>query len=168
MPFSEFKPREMKENPLSLIGDKWMLITAGDETKHNTMTASWGGIGVVWGKDAATVLVRPQRYTREFIEAQERLSLCFFLNGYREQLNLCGTKSGRDLDKANACGFTPVYADQTVYYEQADLVFICRKLYAQDMEPECFLDRAQDEKWYPEHDYHRVYVCEIMKALRKN
>ena len=76
--FKKIAPKELKENPFSLIGDKWMLITAGTEERCNTMTASWGGLGVIWGAPAATCYIRPQRYTKEFIDQEEYFTLTFF------------------------------------------------------------------------------------------
>lgn len=167
MSFLEIKPKELEISAFEAIGEKWMLITAGTPEKYNTMTASWGGMGVLWNKDVAFIVVRPQRYTREFIEEQEEFSLSFFLNGYREELSLCGKKSGREIDKAAACGLTPTFDYGAPVFEQADIALVCRKLYVQDMQSDCFIDKAVDAAMYPGKDYHRIYVGEIVKALKK-
>ena len=78
MSFREIKPEELKENPFDLIGKQWMLITAGDETKCNTMTASWGGVGIMWGKPTATAYIRDSRFTKEFVDGSEYYTLSFF------------------------------------------------------------------------------------------
>lgn len=160
----EISVKTIRENIFELVGDKWMLVTAGNQEKCNTMTASWGGAGVLWGKDVAFLFVRPTRYTYEFIERESTFSLSFFLEGHRETLGLCGSKSGRDIDKFAACGLTPAYSGGTPYIGQADRVLICRKLYAQDIDPEKFTDASLDAKWY-HGDYHRMYVVEITQAL---
>ena len=166
--FKKIAPKELKENPFSLIGDKWMLITAGTEERCNTMTASWGGLGVIWGAPAATCYIRPQRYTKEFIDQEEYFTLTFFGEEYRKALSLCGSKSGRDIDKVKECGFTVKTAEcGAPYFEQAELVLVCRKLYADDLRPEKFTDQSLDGRWYPEHDYHRMYVGEVVQVLKK-
>ena len=166
MAFREIFVEQLKDNPFTLINKDWMLITAGDAEKHNTMTASWGGVGELWGKYVSTIYIRPQRYTLEFVEREEYYSLCFFGPEYRQALSLCGSKSGRDVDKDAATGLTPCFDQAAPYYEQARLVFLCRKLYRQDMEESAFLDKGLLEKWY-DNDLHRIFIGEIVKVLEK-
>ena len=165
--FEQIDPKSLDQNVFSLIGDQWMLLTAGTGEKCNTMTASWGGLGVLWGKPVATVYIRPQRYTLEFVEREEKFTLAFFGEEYRKALALCGSKSGRDIDKVKECGFTVETADGAPYFAQADLVLVCRKAYWQDMDPTHFLDGEIDGKWYPEKDYHRIFIGEIETVLKK-
>ena len=160
--------KELDQNVFSLIGKQWMLITAGTPERCNTMTASWGGLGVLWGSDVATCYVRPQRYTVGFMEESGYFTLSFFSEDYRQQLTLCGTKSGRELDKVKECGFTVrAGAGNAPYFEEAELVLVCKKLYAQDFAPECFTQPGLTDKWYPDKDYHRMYIGEIVEAYRK-
>lgn len=165
--FEKIDPKTLDQNVFSLIGDQWMLITAGTKEQCNTMTASWGGLGVLWGKPVATVYIRPQRYTLEFVEREDTFTLCFFGAEYRKALTLCGSKSGRDVDKVKECGFTVATAEGAPYFEEADLVLVCRKAYWQDIDPTHFLDGEIDGKWYPEHDYHRMFIGEIVEVLKK-
>ena len=165
--FKRIDPKELQSNVFSMIGDRWMLITAGTKEHCNTMTASWGGLGVLWGKPVATVYIRPQRYTMEFVEGSEFFTLAFFGEEYRKALALCGSKSGRDIDKVKECGFTVETADGAPYFAEADLVLVCRKAYWQDMDPTHFLDGEIDGKWYPEKDYHRIFIGEIETVLKK-
>ena len=161
-------PKDVSQNVFSLIGDQWMLITAGTAEKCNTMTASWGGLGVLWGGPAATCYIRPQRYTKEFVDREEYFTLSFFDESYRPQLALCGSKSGRDVDKVKECGFTVKTAEcGAPYFEEAELVIVCRKLYWQDLEPGHFTDPAVLEQCYPEKDYHRMYIGEIVEVPHK-
>jgi flavin reductase (DIM6/NTAB) family NADH-FMN oxidoreductase RutF len=164
--WKEINPTELSKNPFSLIGQEWMLITAGDQKKANTMTASWGGVGILWNKPVAFCFIRPQRYTLEFVEREDYYTLSFFGPEYRKALNYCGSHSGRDGDKFAACGLTPSY-DLAPYPEEANLVLVCKKLYKQDMEKDCFLDPALVEKNYPAGDFHRTFVGEIVKVLVK-
>ena len=154
-------------NPFDKIGNEWMLITAGDETAHNTMTASWGGVGVIWSKPVSTCYVRPQRYTFEFTEKYEYYSLCFFDETYRPALNLCGSKSGRDMDKDAAAGLTCEFRNGVPYYKEASLVLICRKLYGQFLTEDSFTDASIYARNYPEHDLHKMYIGEILEVLEK-
>ncbi|HJC00757.1 MAG TPA: flavin reductase family protein [Candidatus Flavonifractor merdavium] len=165
--FERIDPKSLDQNVFSLIGDQWMLLTAGTGEKCNTMTASWGGLGVLWGKPVATVYIRPQRYTLEFVEREEKFTLAFFGEAYRKALALCGSKSGRDIDKVKECGFTVETADGAPYFAEADLVLVCKKAYWQDMDPTHFLDGEIDGKWYPEKDYHRIFIGEIETVLKK-
>ncbi len=156
-------PKTLKENIFSLIGDEWMLITAGGEVV-NTMTASWGGLGILWGEPCATVYIRPQRYTKEFVDREEYFTLSFFAPEYKKQLSLCGSKSGRDVDKVSECGFTLARTQQGApYFEQARLVLVCRKLYVQEMDGAAMPAEVR-EKWYPQQDYHTMYIGQIVEA----
>ncbi len=104
MSFQEINVREFSMKPFKMIGDQWMLVTAGDQIKYNTMTASWGGIGVMWGKNVAVTVIRPQRYTKEFVESHDCFTLSFYPEEYKKALSLCGSKSGREIDKAEETG----------------------------------------------------------------
>ena len=150
--FEKIDPKSLNQNVFSMIGDQWMLITAGTREQCNTMTASWGGLGVLWGKPVATVYIRPQRYTLEFVEREDRFTLCFFGEEYRKALALCGSKSGRDIDKVKECSFTVEMEDGAPYFAEADLVLVCKKAYWQDMDPTHFRDGESDGKWYPQRD----------------
>ncbi len=158
----------LNENPFRIIGKDWMLITAGTPEHHNTMTASWGGVGVLWNKNVCFCFVRPQRHTLKFLEENDRFTLSFFADEYREALTFCGRHSGRDVDKAKETGLTPCSTEEgTSTFEQARLVLVCRKLYLQDMTPESFLDPALVAQHYPQNDFHKVFVAEIEKCYTK-
>lgn len=155
-------------NPFKMIGKDWMLVTAGDENGWNTMTASWGFMGVMWGKNVATTVIRPQRYTKEFIGNTEFFTLSFFDESQRKALSYCGSHSGRDVDKAKETGLTPVFTDNTTAFEQAKTVVVCKKLYVQNMTPECFTDVSIDGQWYANKDYHVQYIGEIVAVYKKD
>lgn len=168
MTFREEDISTLQFNPFDKISRQWMLVTAGDEERSNTMTASWGGVGIMWGKPVATVYIRPQRYTKEFVDGNGYFTLSFIPEEHRRALNVCGSVSGRDVkDKWQEAGLHPYKIGETTGVEEAEEIFVCRKLYAQEMRPECFIDGECDTKWYPDKDYHTMYIAEIVKVLRR-
>jgi flavin reductase (DIM6/NTAB) family NADH-FMN oxidoreductase RutF len=165
--FRELTIYDIKDNTFKLIADDWMLITAGNFKSFNTMTASWGALGELWNKKVAFAFVRPTRHTYAFTESADYFTLTFFEGKYRNILDFCGNKSGRDVDKIAATGLIPIeWKGKAVYFEQARLVLVCRKVYFQDLNPEQFLDPVI-HKAYPKKDYHRMYVGEIELVLGK-
>jgi len=164
--FSETDLNMIDENVFKLIGSDWMLITSGTEDSYNTMTASWGGMGVLWNKPVSYIFIRPQRYTYEFLEKNKTYSLSFFDEKYRKALNICGTKSGRDLDKVKEAGLTPAVSENgLVHFSEAKLVLECSKMYYQDINPANFLDPSINAIY--NNDYHRMYIGEITKIIKK-
>ena len=157
----------MDINPFRGIGQDWMLVTAGDEKGWNTMTASWGFAGVMWGKNAIVTVIRPQRYTKEFMDKSEYFSVCFFGEEYKKALAFCGAHSGRDFDKAKETGLVPLFTDGSTIFEQASVAFVCKKLYAQAMKSEYFTDKSQIDAWYNDGGFHTEYIGEIVAAYVK-
>ncbi len=152
--------------PFSAIGEKGMLITSGTKDKFNTMTASWGGLGTLWNKDVSFVFVRPQRYTYEFMETNDLYTMSFFNAGMKNVLSICGSKSGRDFDKVSEAGITPRFENGYVYFDEAEIVIMCRKIYAQFIDPACAIDKTILGN-YKENDYHKVYVGEVTQILKR-
>lgn len=168
MSFQEIKPEELQKNPFTMVGKEWMLVTAEKDGKVNTMTASWGGVGIMWNKKVAFVVIRPQRYTKEFIDGSETLSLSFLDDSRRKTLSYLGTVSGRNEDKISKSELTVAHDGETPYFTEANTVLICRKLYAQEYQPESFIESAIDATMYPKKDYHTMYIVEIEKILVQN
>ena len=165
--WKKIDPKQLDQNVFSMIGEQWMLITAGTPAKCNTMTASWGGLGVLWGKPVATAYVRPQRSTREFLDNSEYFTLTFFGEEYRQALALCGSKSGREVDKIAQCGFTVLEGEGGApYFDQAQTVLVCRKRFVQAMDAANIPEDVK-ENFYPQQDYHLIYIGEIVEALVK-
>jgi flavin reductase (DIM6/NTAB) family NADH-FMN oxidoreductase RutF len=182
--FEAFDWRRTDENVSELISERWMLITPGAPGRWNTMTASWGGFGHLWDGDAAFVFVRPSRYTYGFMEAEEGFTLSFFDEGRRGALDLCGSTSGRDTDKAKAAGITPRSfraqgkasapgegkleppRTERVGFEEARLVVSCRKAYSQDLDATRFIDPGIG-RHYLRGDLHRLYIGYIEGAWKK-
>jgi flavin reductase (DIM6/NTAB) family NADH-FMN oxidoreductase RutF len=167
---NEFKiidPCEIQGNTFQMIDKQWFLLTAGNLHKFNTMTASWGSFGILWNKPVVFCFVRPQRYTFQFMEASQSFTMCFLGEEYRDALKFCGKFSGKDLDKIASTGLIPKEtASGSVYFEQANLVLECRKLYFSDLDPTHFLD-PQILKNYPINDFHRLYIGEIVSCMSK-
>ena len=165
--FQPVSPYELPDNVFSLIDKTWMLVTAGTAEKCNTMTASWGGLGILWSKPVATCYIRPQRYTKEFLDREEYFTLSFFSEEYRKQLMLCGSKSGRDVDKVKECGFTvETAACGAPYFAEARLVLVCRKRFTQPMDPANIPEDVKASQ-YQANDFHTMYIGEIVDALVK-
>jgi len=167
--FIELKPEQITENPFKLVGADWMLVTAGNKDSFNMMTAGWGGFGILWNKKICFCLVRPSRYTYEFLEKSDTFTLTFFDQNQRSILDFCGKYSGRDYNKAAETGLTAVETKNgSVFFNEARLVIECRKIYYQDVDPSNFVDPEIDARCYPKNDYHRMYVGEIISCLKKN
>ncbi len=166
MSFEKTDICSVSDNFTKMIRDDWALLTAGTRDSFNTMTVSWGMAGELWSKDVVAVFVRPQRYTFDFMEKHGEFSLSFFDSEYKKALAFCGSKSGRDFDKAKQCDLTPTAAGSTITFEEAKLVICCKKIAANDMSPESFIDPSISEN-YPKEDYHRVYIGEVTEVLKK-
>jgi flavin reductase (DIM6/NTAB) family NADH-FMN oxidoreductase RutF len=159
-------PVEELDSACKMIGKDWMLITASDGDAANAMTASWGSLGVLWNKNVLTCFIRPQRYTYGLAEENERMSFAFLPEMYRNALRYCGNHSGRSTHKIVDAGLSTCKIDGVPVIKEADTVLICRKLYADDLKEEKFLDSSLLSN-YENRDFHRMYVCEIEKVLKK-
>lgn len=165
--FREIDIKDFKLNPFKLK-NKWMLITASKDGRTNTMTASWGGFGVMWNKEVAFIVIRPQRYTKEFVDAADSFSLTFFDDSHKKALAYLGKVSGRDEDKISKEGFTILQDDGIPYFEEAETAIFAKKLFIQRINEDSFLDKEIITQWYPEKDFHYLYIAEITKVLKKD
>lgn len=154
-------------DPFSLIGREKLLLTAGNSEDFNTMTASWGTMGVLWGKNVISAVIRPQRYTYEYFEREPYFTVSVLESGHDDAYRICGTKSGRDCDKISLAGLTPYLEGNAIAFQEARIAFVCRKIYVQDLDPAGFLDPSIDQTHYPLNDYHRLYCGEIVDVLEK-
>lgn len=161
--FKEISAKEIDTNLIKAISEEWMLVAAGDKDKFNMMTASWGFAGEMWGNDCMAAVIRPQRYTMEFINNSDYFTLSFYGDN-KDIHKICGSKSGRDTDKVKLTGLTPVFSDNTVYFEEARLVVVCKKQYVQQMKEECFTDK-EPLRWY-NNDLHYMVIGKIEKVLK--
>lgn len=144
------------------------LLTAGNREKCNTMTIGWGQMGTLWKMPVCTVYVRPERYTYHFMEEHDYFTVTVLPEGAKEIARICGTQSGRDVDKIKACGLTVQYgAGEAPFFEEGELVAVCRKLFAQDMTPECVKDARVLESYGAKGGWHRIYTGEVLEAYIK-
>lgn len=161
-------PRAIQDNMIELIGRQWMLVTAGTADSFNTMTASWGSMGELWHKPVATIFIRPQRYTLDFVEREDVFTLSFFGQEHRRALQLCGKMSGRDGDKVRQAGLTPYSTDNgSIAFNEARMVLECRKLYVDTLRADSFVDPSIVPHIYPDNDLHKIFIGEITAAWVK-
>ncbi|MBE7022243.1 MAG: flavin reductase family protein [Ruminococcaceae bacterium] len=165
--FYEISPEQIERNPFTMIGRDWMLIGAESGGRTNAMTASWGGVGVLWNKNVVFAFIRPQRFTKGLVDAEERFSLTFLDESHRDTLAYFGKASGHNEDKIKNSGLTVSRCEGAPYFTEGNLVIICKKLYAGALSPDAICAADIDAKNYPEKDYHTMYVGEIVKVLMK-
>jgi len=158
--FKKVSVYDLPYNVFNELNKNWTLISAKNpDGIVNTMTASWGMMGEMWGKEAVTVYIRQSRFTKEFVDSQDYFTISLF-DGYKKELGLLGSKSGRDGDKIAEAGFAVVDVEGQPSFEQSKCVLICRKMYQDDI---ALADLGQDMKdaWYKDGDYHTMYIAEI-------
>ena len=168
MPFKEIDYKDLQLNPFNMFLSEWGLVSAGGEQSHNTMTVGWGTLGILWGKPVAIVFIRPQRFTKEFVEQHAAFTLSFYPGEYRKALEVLGTKSGRDCDKIAESGLTPYYVDDVLAFQEAHTIMVCKKIFGgQQFDASQFIDTGLATRIYPDEDFHYLYVGEIEKVLVK-
>ena len=166
--FQKTDIKKLDDNFFKVIDNEWMLITAGDKDSFNMMTASWGTIGILWNKPISICFIRPHRYTFGFAEKAEYYTLSFFNQTHRKILNICGNKSGRDMDKIAETGLIPMISEHgNIGYEQARMVMECKKLYSDYLKENNFIIKEIAKKNYPTKDFHKFYIGEIINCFIK-
>lgn len=165
-----FQPIPMESfefNPFTKIGKDWALVTAGTKLKSNAMTVSWGGVGVLWGKNVAFIFIRDSRYTKELLDAGEFFSISFLGESYREALNYCGSHSGRKEDKIKNAGLNVTFRHSIPYIDEGNFVLLCKKMAATKITEDSFLVSELKDKWYADGDMHTMYVAEIIDVMAR-
>ncbi len=166
--FKSINPEELSDNIFKLIAKDWTLISAGGLDSYNMMTANWAGAGFLWRKNVCFLFIRKSRYTYEFTEREDFLSLNFFEEKYRDILTVCGRKSGRDIDKMNDVALTPIeLQNDCVAFDEARLILNCKKICTADMDTFNYIDKSILEN-YADGDFHKLYICEITEAFIKD
>ena len=156
---------ELSVDVVNLWMNQWLLLTAGTIDDCNMMTVAWGSIGCMWSKPFAQIVVRPQRYTRKYIEQSDSFTLCAFPEKCRKDLQTLGSLSGRNGNKLSKTGLTLKASKRVAApsYNEAKFILECRKIYYQDMDPRGFVDKTIQDK-YAANDYHRIYFGEILSV----
>ncbi len=165
--FTSVSPYEYNENMFKKIGKQWALISAQKDDTINAMTASWGGIGILWNKPVVYIFIRPQRYTNTLIDATTTFSLSFFHEEYRDMLQYMGRVTGKKEDKIKESGLHLVHHAEAPMYKESEVTIICEKLYQQQLNPNGFINTNINEQHYPSHDHHIMYVGEIKQIYQK-
>jgi len=156
------------DNFVKSIGNDWLLITSGTPEKFNTMTASWGAVGVLWSKPVGICFIRPTRYTFDFINKDQIFTLSFFTEKEHSILQYCGSKSGRNVDKIAQTGLIPLQTNSGgIAFKQSRLCIECSKVYYDDLKPSNFILSGTDQQNYPLKDYHRMFIGEIVNVYKK-
>lgn len=156
VPFEKFDYSAFK-----MINLDWLQITAMADDKVNTMTASWGGIGEMWGKYCAFIFIRPQRFTKTLVDRSQSLTLQVLPETMRDTMRYFGTKSGADEDKIANSKVTVVKDGSHVYFEESDVVLKCTKLFSQELDLKKAMDNPVVGKWYGNRDFHTMYIVAI-------
>ena len=165
--YRKIAPDKIPGNVMKMISQDWMLITAGNKGKFNMMTASWGGFGILYNKPVAICFVNPARYTYSIMEGSDTFTLTFYTEAYRDALQYCGTKSGRDEDKVKGSGLTPMETENgAMAFSQAWMVIECRKMLSQSLSPDAIADPVEKAKRAAQ-PMHKMYIGEILNVWVK-
>ncbi|MHB9132967.1 MAG: flavin reductase family protein [Armatimonadota bacterium] len=149
----------------TLQPDGVLLVSGAGVNQANVMTISWGTFGVMWGRPIAMVMVRPTRYTWDFITSAPDFTINWLPDDMLDALRLCGSASGRTMDKFAAAGLTqdnglvvhaPILAESILTLE-------CRTIYRDDVKPDHFLDTSFTSM-YEANDYHGLFFGEVVAA----
>lgn len=165
--FRKINVNTLSENYFTALNKEWALLTAGNSDKFNTMTVSWGSFGIMWNRPVIFCFVRPQRYTYEFMNKNHYFTLSFFENEYKSALDFCGANSGRQTDKIKSTGLHPYPTDLgNIIFEEVRLAFECKKLYSEHLKPEAFSDQSIIKSSYPNNDFHKMFIGEIVNCFK--
>ena len=165
--YRSLSPDKIPGNIIKMIGEDWMLITAGTDEKFNMMTAGWGGLGILYGKPVAICFINPTRYTYQLMETNDTYTLTFYTEAYREALNYTGTNSGRDVDKVKGSGLTPITTPLgSKAFSEAWLIIECRKLVAQSLSHDALFDEQIKSEWTGKQ-LHKMFIGEILNVWVK-
>lgn len=158
-------PKKFVAQSFNIWKNQWMLLTAGNyhNGKFNTMTVAWGALGIMWNKPFAMVVVRPTRYTFDFMNNFPDFTLSAFPKSYKKYLSFLGKNSGRDTDKISQTNLHPIESEivATPSFQEAELIMECKKNYWNDLQPGNFLDTVIPEN-FENKDVHRIYFGEIL------
>lgn len=158
---------EFKAGVFTQFDKKGALLSAGPKDDHNTMTISWGSMGTLWHKPTVTVYVRPSRFTHKFMNEYEYFTVSFLPDNMRDALMKMGTITGRHkTDKDALAGLTVKDLGEAITYEEAEITFLCRKIYSADMLTMHMPVDVVDEFYTPEEP-HTMYIGEVIEIIEK-
>lgn len=164
--YKQITPDKIPGNIYKMLSENWMLITAGDNSDFNMMTASWGGLGHMYNKPVAFCFINPTRHTIKYMEKSDTYTLSFYTETYREALNYCGSHSGKDTDKVAGSGLTPVATPMgSMAFSEAWMIIECKKMAAQQFTADAILTPEAKGKWGKE--LHKMFIGEIINVWVK-
>ena len=152
---------DLNNNIFDEFNKGWALLTAGNKDDLNTMTISWGQCGHLWHRNICSVYVRPTRYTNKYMDNNDYFTVSFFKGNNRKELAYLGRVSGRDENKIEKSGLNVIELGESVAFKEASYVLVCKKIYKDNIDKNNFIDPTIDNE-YPLHDYHDVYIGEIV------
>ncbi|NDV59792.1 DUF4468 domain-containing protein [Bacteroides sp. 519] len=165
--YRQIAPDKLPGNIIKMLNDDWMLITAGTKDQFNMMTASWGGLGMLYGKPIAMCFINPTRYTYQLMEKNDTYTFTFYTEAYRDALKYCGSTSGKNTDKVKGSGLTPITTPNgSQAFGEAWLIIECRKLVSQSITPEAINNEKVKEEWIGKQ-LHKMYIGEIINVWVK-
>ena len=144
-----------------------LLNTQGE--KFNSMVIGWGHIGVIWNKPTFTVYVRQSRYTKPLLDETGVFTISAPVSGKLspEVMRVCGSQSGRDVDKAALFTLLPGREIDVPALKEYPLTLECRVLYRQDQALEAIPEALRGRFYGHEetrNDFHTAYIGEIVDA----
>jgi len=165
--YKQISPDKIPGNIIKMLSEDWMLITAGTDEKFNMMTASWGGLGMIFGKPMAICFIIPTRYTYQLMETNDTYTFTFYTEAYRDALNYCGSSSGRDTDKVKGSGLTPITTPLgSKAFSEAWLIIECRKVVAQSLNHDFLYNEKIKAEWTGKQ-LHKMFIGEIVNVWVK-
>ncbi len=169
MNFIEINPEEITLNPFT-DWSRYVLVTAGNAEKCNTLLVTWGALGVMWRKKTATIYIRQSRFTKTILDSQDYFTLSFLSEDHKKQMSYMGSHSGRDENKYEGSGLHPIAIGDAAGIEEADLILVCKKIYTHEMTPDHYTDKDVYEQWNSGRqadNNHSIYMGEILKVLKR-
>lgn len=158
--------KELSFKIFEAFNEDWALVTAGNIDNHNSMTVSWGEMGTLWGKPVVTIYIKPSRYTHQFMESNDYFVVSFFDNKYKKPLGIMGSFSGRDTNKDEKSGLTPISHDDVTIYKEAKIILICKKIYQNDLVIEN-IPEGEKSRHYSHEKPHTMYIGEIVEIIEQ-
>ncbi len=165
--FQDMPADIIEMDPFTLFGKEWALLMAEKDGKANGMTISWGGLGVIWNRNAVFVFVRDCRYTKEFMDESDTFSVNFFGGKEMNALKYFGKVSGRDEDKFEATGFNVNHHKGIGFVDECSFAIVCKKIAATKLTSEQFVDMGIQDFWYKDGGYHTMYIGEVVEFLAR-
>ena len=154
-----------REVMTKLRRDGLLLASTKRSGESNLMTIGWGVMGMIWRTPKFLVLVRPSRYTYEFIEDSGEFTVNVPTPEMAQFVEFCGTHSGRDVDKLAEfdVATTPGQKVNSITVDDCPIVYECRVAFKSDIVPEALASEIPP-RYYADGDFHRVYFGEILGA----